>query len=198
MAPPVTLAPYNVIAGEIAERLAAARDPRDPFGPWPEEVIVASSGVSQAIAAALLRRLPQGVAGLQMQSIETLARRIVNAAGEFPRVATEAERRLAMRTATRSLDDPLVATRGAAGMLERSYRDVRDSGITLAEFARRAGAKNVRNRERIRLVIRAWQTYERLIAKLGAADPADVLLRAADVVSSVLGPRFTCWQGFTT
>ena len=112
-------------------------------------------------------------------------RRIVNTAGEFPRIATDAERRLAMRTATRSIDDPLMATRGAPAMLERSYRDVRDSGLTLGEFSRRmAGARSLRNRERIRTVIRAWQLYERLIARLGAVDPADVLARAADLAVS--------------
>ena len=183
--PLLTLAPYNVIASTVAARLAAGRDALDPLAAWTEEVIVASSGVSQSIAAALLERSPRGVAGLQLQTIDTLARRIVNSAGEFPRVATDEERRLAMRTATRSLDDPLTSTRGAAAMLERSYRDVRDTGITLGEFSRRVGAaRSLRNRERIRLVIRAWQLYERLIAKLGAVDPADVLARAADLVAS--------------
>jgi RecB family exonuclease len=183
--PLLTLAPYNVIASTVAARLATGRDALDPLAAWTEEVIVASSGVSQSIAAALLERAPRGVAGLQLQSIDTLARRIVNSAGEFPRVATDEERRLAMRTATRSLDDPLTSTRGAAAMLERSYRDVRDTGITLGEFSRRVGAaRSLRNRERIRLAIRAWQLYERLIAKLGAVDPADVLARAADLVAS--------------
>ena len=183
--PLLTLAPYNVIARTVAARLAAGREALDPLAAWTEEVIVASSGVSQSIAAALLERSPRGVAGLQLQTIDALARRIVNSAGEFPRVATDEERRLAMRTATRSLDDPLTSTRGAAAMLERSYRDVRDTGITLGEFSRRVGAaRSLRNRERIRLVIRAWQLYERLIAKLGAVDPADVLARAADLVAS--------------
>jgi len=183
--PLLKLAPYNVIASTVAARLAAGRDALDPLAAWTEEVIVASSGVSQSIAAALLERCPRGVAGLQLQSIDTLARRIVSSAGEFPRIATDEERRLAMRTATRSLDDPLTSTRGAAAMLERSYRDVRDTGITLGEFSRRVGAaRSLRNRERIRLAIRAWQLYERLIAKLGAVDPADVLARAADLVAS--------------
>ncbi|HSP35377.1 MAG TPA: PD-(D/E)XK nuclease family protein, partial [Thermoanaerobaculia bacterium] len=179
MVPPVTTAPYSAIARDVASRLAASHDPRDPLAPWPEEVIVASGGLSDSIAAALLTHFPTGIAGLQMHSLETLARRIVNAAGEFPRVATEAERRLAMRAVTRALDDPLVNTRGAAAMLERSYRDIRDDGITLAEFSRRAAKATLRNRDRIRLVLRAWEMYERLIARLGAIDPADLLLRAS-------------------
>ncbi|HEY3054530.1 MAG TPA: PD-(D/E)XK nuclease family protein [Thermoanaerobaculia bacterium] len=181
ISPLLTLAPYNVIASRVAERLAAGRGSRDPLAPWAEEVIVASAGVSQSIAAAMLQHFPNGVAALQLHTIDTLARRIVNAAGTFPRVATDEERRLAMRTAARSISDPLTATRGAAAMLERSYRDVRDSGVTLAEFSQRAGAaRSLRNRDRIRTVIKVWQQYERFIAKLEAVDPADVLRRAAE------------------
>src|SRR6266511_5855033 len=147
ISPLLTLAPYEVIASEIAERLAAGRDAGDPLAPWSEEVIVPTAGVSQSIAAALLQYFPNGVAGLRLQTIDTLARRIVNAAGAFPRIATDEERRLAMRTAARSINDPLTATRGAAAMLERSYRDVRDNGVTLVEFSARAGkARSLRNR----------------------------------------------------
>jgi hypothetical protein len=62
-----------------------------------------------------------------LQTLEELARRIVRR-----RVATEGERRLAMRTAARSVDDPLMSTRGIAAMLDRSYRDMRDSGVRLS------------------------------------------------------------------
>ncbi|HEX9160345.1 MAG TPA: hypothetical protein VF980_01460, partial [Thermoanaerobaculia bacterium] len=180
--PLLTLAPYSEIATKVAGRLAGSRDRCDPLSPWSEEVIVASSGVAQAIGARSAERGAQGVAGLQLRSIENFARAVLNAAGEFPRVASDAERRLAMRTAARSLDDPLTATRGAAAMLERSYRDVRDSGMTLADFTRRAGSAPLRNRDRIRIVIRAWQEYEKLIAKVEAVDPADVLARAAILI----------------
>src|SRR5437762_249411 len=62
------------------------------------------------------------------------------------------------------------------------YRDVRDSGITLAEFERRA--RRLRNRERTTLLARAWRKYEQLIATLPAVDPADVLERAAVLIES--------------
>src|SRR5205823_2020487 len=84
------------IAKEIAERLRAARG-SDPLTPFAEEVVVASRGVAEAIA-----REMRPVAALQLHSIETLARRVLNDAGEYPRVASDAERRLAMRTATRA------------------------------------------------------------------------------------------------
>ncbi|HUR81692.1 MAG TPA: PD-(D/E)XK nuclease family protein [Thermoanaerobaculia bacterium] len=172
--PRFRVVPYRQTAIEIAERLAAARAGLDPLAPWEEEVIVPSRGMAEAIAAALLERMPDGIAGLRLHSLEDLARSILAARGETPRVASEAERRLAMRIAVRNFDEPLMQSRGIAAMLERSYRDVRDSGITIRA---RRGLRNVRRTE---LVLRAWSEYERLIPNL---DPAELLLRAAADVS---------------
>jgi RecB family exonuclease len=174
-------ATYPQIASLIAQRLADARKDTDPFAPWPEEVVVASGGLANAITRELLQRIPNGIAGLQLHTLETLARRIVNAAGEFPRVASEAERRLAMRTAVRLVDDAMLESRGIAAMLERSYRDVRDSGFTLRAFERRvhSAERSLRNARRTRTIIEVWYAYERLISRLGAIDPADLLERAA-------------------
>jgi hypothetical protein len=86
--PLVHLAPFHDIAGKVAERLSTGDE---------VEVLVASSGIANAIAGELIRQKPNGVAGLRLETIETFARRIVNAAGEFPRVAGDEERRLAMR-----------------------------------------------------------------------------------------------------
>ena len=162
------IAPYRDIAAAVAKRLLESRN-GDPLAPWPEEVIVPTRGMADAITAELLKVMPSGVAGLRLQFLHELAARLVNAAGEFPRVATEAERRLAMRTAVRAI--PELEGRGVASMLERSYRDVRDSGLTLAEFARNP-------RGRTRLIVRAWTEYEQLIAQLNAIDPADLLALA--------------------
>ena len=121
MPPLLRLARARDIAAEVAERLASGAG---------EEVVVASSGMAAAIASELLSRLPSGVAGVRLQTLNDLARRIVNDAGDYPRVAGDAERRLAMRTAARAIDDPMMESRGMAAMLERSYRDVRDSGVS--------------------------------------------------------------------
>ena len=198
MAPgPLRIAPYRVIAAEVAERLLGGRAGADPLAPWEEEVIAPSSGVVQAVTAHLIERLPNGIAGLQLQTLETLARRIVNAAGEFPRVASEGERRLAMRTAIRSIDHPMMESRGVASMLERSYRDVRDGGVTLSELSARArSARGLRNAERTRILLRAWTEYERLIALLGAIDPADLLARATALASSGANVRPQLLAGF--
>jgi hypothetical protein len=127
-------------------------------------VIVASGGVAEAIA-----REVGDSAGLQLQTLEEFARRIVRR-----RVASDGERRLAMRTAVRKIDDPLMSTRGIAAMLDRSYRDMRDSGVRLADVRLRRAP-----------VARAFAEYEKLIAAIGAIDPADLLTLAAQDVSDV-------------
>jgi len=169
------LAPYRDIATEVANRLNAG----DGL-----EVLVASSGVAKAIAEELLRHRPNGVAGLRLETIETFAKRVVTAAAEFPRTADDAERRLAMRVAVRSVDDPMMESRGIAAMIDRSWRDVRDGGLTLTEFESRARNARLRSPARTKLVGRAWREYEKLIGQLGAIDPADLLRRAAVIIES--------------
>jgi RecB family exonuclease len=195
--PELHLAPYAALAVRIADRLAASRTGADALSAWQEDVLVASSGVAHAIGTNLAERFPGGVAGLHLQSLDTFARRIVNAAGEYPRPASDAERRLAMRTAVRAVDDPMFETRGAAAMLERTYRDIRDSGLTLAAFsdrARRAGS--LRNRDRLRILIRACEEYERLIRLLHATDPAGILARATLLIRGRVPVKAQLLAGF--
>ncbi|HEX2121603.1 MAG TPA: hypothetical protein VHL59_08180, partial [Thermoanaerobaculia bacterium] len=135
--------------------------------------------VADAIASAVVARTGRGVAALQMRSLDELARAIVNDAGEFPRVASEMERRLAMRMAARAVGDGLMDGRGVASMLERSYRDLRDSGLTLAEISPRG----LRHPRRTQTILRAFAEYERVIARLGAIDPADLLANATRLVT---------------
>src|SRR5437763_9388329 len=164
--PLLHLGRYRDLAGAVAARLSDS-----PL----QEVIVASAGLAKAITAELLRGRA-GVAGSRLHTIDAFARRLLNDAGDYPRVAADAGRRLAMRMAVRTVDDPMMQTRGIASMLERTYRDLRDGGVTLARFEPR--------RTRARLALRAWREYERLIAQLGAIDPAEILDRAA-----ALAPR---------
>src|SRR5438045_2521526 len=138
---------------------------------WGVESIVASRGVAESISRALLADDSRPIAALQLQSLETLARRVLNDAGEYPRVASDAERRLAMRVAARAVDDPMMSGRGIASMLERTYRDVRDSGLTIKQL-----------RMRRRVAMRAFGEYEKLIAAIGAIDPSELFTRAAAVI----------------
>src|SRR6185436_9537367 len=105
---------------------------------------------------------------------------------QYPRAASEGERRLAMRVAARSISDPMMESRGIASMLERSYRDVRDGGLTLDDFRARTRVQRtrLRNLEHVRTILRAWSEYERLIEQLGAIDPAELLARAGAVLGS--------------
>ncbi|HEX8253366.1 MAG TPA: hypothetical protein VF846_09480, partial [Thermoanaerobaculia bacterium] len=188
--PPLRFAPYREIAREIASRLIADRAGRDPLEPWNEEVIVPSRGVADAIANELLARAPNGLAGLRLQTLEELAKRILADAGQTPRVANDLERRLAMRTAIRSVEHPMMESRGVAAMLERAYRDVRDSGIPLVELTRRArAARGLRNARRTEAIVRAWSEYERLIAQLNAIDAADRMRGAASLVGNRTRPQ---------
>ncbi|HYI08918.1 MAG TPA: PD-(D/E)XK nuclease family protein [Thermoanaerobaculia bacterium] len=178
--PPLRFAPYREIAHEVAVRLLASREGVGALAPWSEEVVVPSRGVAEAIVAEVLARLPNGVAGLQIRTLEELAQYLLASAGRTPRVASEAERRLAMRTAVRAVDHPMMESRGIAAMLDRAYRDVRDSGITLAELTKRVGrTRELRNGRRTEAILRAWREYEKLIGQLGAIDGADRLALAS-------------------
>ena len=182
---PLRFAPYREIAQDVAARLLASREGCDPLTPWAEEVIVPSRGVAEAIRAEILARMPNGVAALRLQTLDELAQRVLAAAGQTPRVAEDIERRLAMRTAVRSVEHPMMESRGVASMLERAYRDVRDSGKTLSDFSKRASSmRGLRNPRRTEAIVRAWTEYERLIAQLGAIDAADRLARAARLAAT--------------
>ena len=168
----------------------------DPLAAWDVEVIVASSGVARSIAAELARRLPNGLTGLRLDTLESFAQRVLNERGEYPRVVTPIERRLAMRAAARSIDHPMMETRGTAVMLERSYRDVRDGGLSVAAVAARTKSESLRNRDRLRAIVRAWEEYERLVSKLGAIDPAELLSGAAKAVAANPAVRPQIVAGF--
>jgi ATP-dependent helicase/DNAse subunit B len=174
--PLLRLARYRELAADVAERLTAHPD---------EEVIVASGGVATAIAAEVVTHSTTGVASPRLRTVETLAQQILNNRGEYPRVAGGDERRLAMRTAVRAVDDPMMESRGIAAMLERSYRDMRDNGMTLQQFEARVRAtRGLRDAARSKTIVVAWREYERVIAQFGAIDPADLLERAAKAIAA--------------
>jgi RecB family exonuclease len=177
----------------VASRLLRTRQGIDPLVGWSDEVIVPSRGVAEAIAGELLARAPNGVAGLRMQTLEELAQRILAMHGQTPRLASDIERRLAMRMAVRSVEHPMMDGRGVASMLERAYRDVRDSGVTLSELSSRAAThrRNLRNAARTEAIIRAWSEYEKTIAGLQAIDGADRFAIASRLVGSAAKPGLT-------
>ncbi|MGA7617033.1 MAG: PD-(D/E)XK nuclease family protein, partial [Thermoanaerobaculia bacterium] len=145
--------------------------------------IVPSHGVAESVAAAMMKHAPGGVAGLRLRLPEALALEILNAGGEYPRVASRAEQMLAMSVATERRRDETMQGRGMAAALLRSYRDVRDSGITLETLRR--GARKLSGstlRARLETAFDVWSVYETLIAASSAVDPADVLEMAATAI----------------
>ena len=168
----LTFGRYRDIAADVASRLAEGG-----------EAIVASSGVAHAITAAALRGAANGAVSLRLPTIERFARAVVNDAGEYPRIASDLEQRIAMRTAARSVADAIIDSPALGTMLARSYRDVRDGGLSVDQFADRVKrATLLRSRRRTEAMIRAWREYEWLIAQAGAVDPADVMLQAATII----------------
>ncbi len=149
-------------------------------------MIVPSLGAASQISLELLRILPNGIAGVRLRTIDDFAKSLVTGV----RVASEAERRLAMRLASRGVEHSMMESRGVASMLERAYRDVRDSGLSLSDFARRANnARGLRNAGRTEAIVTAWRNYEQLIAALGVLDPSELLLRAARAIDVNTTPQ---------
>lgn len=185
---------YRELVCTVAARLLEARR-----GIWDASLgaIVPSAAIASGITTELLAASPNGVAGLQIVTPDTLARMLLDQSGQYPRVASDEQRRLAMRVAARSIDDPMMNSRGIAAMLERAYRDVRDSGLTLDAFATRVRkSPRLREKSRTQLVLRAWQEYERLLHRIGAIDPADLFARATAVIASSPPERSWIVAGF--
>ena len=176
MTPTLRFSRYREIAADVAVAAGGGGAP---------QVIVASSGMAQAITAEALRNAPRGAVSLRLATIEVFARQVVNDAGEYPRIASDLEQRLAMRMAARRASESILDSDALGAMLQRSYRDVRDAGLTVDEFAARAQRAPLRSRRRTDAMIRAWREYERLIEESGAVDPADVLARAAALADRV-------------
>jgi RecB family exonuclease len=177
MTPELAFSRYREIAADVAKRVASGD----------VQAIVASNGVAAGIIAEALASSPNGAVSLQMPTIESFARAIVNDAGEYPRIASDAEQRFAMRSAARLAADRIIDSQALAAMLQRSYRDVRDSGMTLDQFESKT--TKLRNRRRGEAMLKAWREYERLIAAVNAVDAADVLLRAAELIGENTKPQ---------
>jgi hypothetical protein len=145
---------------------------------------VPSRGAAAEIVRALLALQPGTVAGLTLHTPESFARKIVNTAGELPAVAGDLERRLAMKVIAASLSDESGRGRGLDAMVDRTWRDVRDSGTTLEQLERRMSDPRFRRTERHDLLIRGARAYQSVLEAMGLIDPADLLERATSLIGS--------------
>ena len=186
--PSLRFGTFSETAERLAERIVAGLMAR-PAGERLQrredqpDIIVSSAALGREVARRAAAAIPGGMAGRQIYTMENFARSVLARARVHVRVASETERRLTMRAAVQSFDDPLFDTRGVVSMLERSYRDLRDSGWSVERLEKNARIRPLRSRERTLLVARIWRHYEKLIAAAGALDPADLLGRAAATIA---------------
>lgn len=194
--PPPTIhtGAYNALITLLADRMAQSGAPE---GRWdvfralqfPIQIIVPSRGAAAGVTAALLQRIPSGITGIDLHSPEELALRLVNGSGRFPHIAEEDERKEAVRAAAAQWKDEMATIPGIDSMIERTYRDVRDSGRTLSALAKSiAGAPSLRGRDIVLRLIPVWRRYEELLAKMGSTEPADLLLTARSMAGRSIVP----------
>lgn len=173
---------YRDIAAAFARELTTFLSGRSRSGgldpAYRADVLVPSRGTAESLVDQILRQQPEGFSGIAIRTIDELARSILNAAGEFPRIPSDLEQQVVMSHACsekRLFGD----VEGAASALARSYRDVRDSAISIDELAR-----SVRKRadRAAAMAIDIWRRYEQGIEQIGGIDPADVLERAGAIV----------------
>ncbi len=180
---------YDEIADHLSAQIASERKNETSASPllqWlnhPIQILVPSHGVADAIIRPLLAAFPGGMSGIELRTLDSFARHLVNAAGEFPRISGRPEQQLAMRIASRSVPSPLATTGGLPSMLLRSYRDIRDQGLGVAELTRRLSSVTLRNPERSIMILSTLRLYETILSQIASTDPADLLARAARLVS---------------
>ncbi|HVT44888.1 MAG TPA: PD-(D/E)XK nuclease family protein [Thermoanaerobaculia bacterium] len=173
--PPLFHGSYAAISDALGRRLAAQLAAGD-LETWlrsPVEVLLPSRGAASALSRAILTHRQGGFSGIILQTPETLARRLLNAAGHHPRVAGDAERHVAMSLA---VAPSLAGVFGIASMLERSWRDVRDSGLIVSDIASKLD--RLRDRRRGEAMIDSWRRCEEILRSMGSIDPADLLEKA--------------------
>ncbi|MBI2213618.1 MAG: PD-(D/E)XK nuclease family protein [Acidobacteria bacterium] len=174
---PIYHGTYAEIAAALGARIAAQQPGARPGEPV--EIIVPSRSAAEEVAR---RAIGDGgaIAGLRALQVEQFALRVLNDGGIYPRLAESTEASLAMELALRSAGGDLSSIHGAAPMLLRTHRDVRDSGVSLAELSRRITKhKGLHNRDRLVAALAVWKRYESLLSDAGATVEADALTEAA-------------------
>lgn len=174
----LVLGSYRSIASALADDLRPRLRAGERF-----EVIVPTRSSAEALLSRLGDVLP--TTRLEIHSIETLATRIVNEAGRYPRLASEHERELAMELAVRATDAALARAPGMTSMLLRSERDVRDSGIPLTDLRLRiAGAARLTVRDRLQAIEKIWTAASQTLRDAGATTTSEILTEAIRLVRS--------------
>jgi RecB family exonuclease len=179
--PPISLhfGRYHDLTGPLAERIESLRPTGGSLAEHlgnPVELIVPSRAAATAVARALLARSPGGVAGVELRTPESFALAVLQRTGRYPRIAGESHKRLAMIAAAKKARAPLRAVDGLAPLLARSWRDVRDSDLSIDELRARTPRAS---RPKLYALTEVWQRYEGAVHAAGLLDPADLLRETA-------------------
>ncbi|MFN2442004.1 MAG: PD-(D/E)XK nuclease family protein [Thermoanaerobaculia bacterium] len=188
---------YHDLTTPLAEHIESLRPAGDSLArhlAHPVELIVPSRAAATAVARALLARYPAGVAGIELRTPEGFALALLQRTGRYPRLAGESHQRLAMIAAAKRAKAPLRAVDGLAPLLQRSWRDVRDSDLSIEELRARAPRGS---RPKINSLTEVWQRYEGSIRAAGLLDPADLLRESAwSIERGGMDPRRQIVFGF--
>src|SRR5688572_31583831 len=87
-----------------------------------------------------------------------------------------------MPAAATEIRDERLNTPTIAVGVERSYRDIRDSGVTLAAF--RQHRERSGDKKRATEIADAWRRYESILARCFTIDPADAIHQAIEVLGA--------------
>lgn len=179
---------YRDISRAAADQLVARNRAAGGFDrsiAQPVEVIVPSGGVASQIARDLVAASPAGIPAVYLRTIDQLAAEICRRGGEVASVIEATAQTLAMQEAARPLrgdSDLLFQSHGLISMLQRSWRDVVDSGGTIDQLQR-----NVRRHPtpvRFQLVVDSWKRYQSLLRHAAVVEPSDVVRLATEMVRS--------------
>jgi len=187
--PPLFLGAYSALADALAERIAKDRFDRgeSTLTQWlarPIEIIVPSRGVMHAIEGSLVRVFRGPVAGIELRTPDSFARTVLEQAEELVRVAPDLVQQLAMEAAAiRRLASELQSP-GIGALLRRSYRDLRDGGVTLEEAQPR-----LRRADLVVPALEVWKEYGAILTRGGTIDPADLLARAITTLPRLVGSQ---------
>ena len=178
---PASFGTYEQLSLRAADEIVAIRRDGSSVAAAlasPIEVIVPSIAVARNIQQAIARRQGRGVVGLTFHFPETLAFRIAAEAGVSRHVADSAERRLALTLALRERGNAFGA--GAASWLERSLRDLLDSGVDFTTVERNLARHP--DPQRLAAATAVWKRSLELLHARGSNDPSELLRRAVELL----------------
>lgn len=176
----MTSPPIPLVHGRPVDLAAAAAARIEPRlgGSLREDarvgILVPSRAFGDTILAALLERRP-ALSGLRVHTIDSLSRAILNDAAEFPSISDDTMQRLAMSTAVRETGELPFDAPALPALVHRSWRDARDSGLSLDELGARARSVKLAHPDRFGAALDVWKRREDAMRRTETRDAADIV-----------------------